>query len=229
MNFIQINECWRIAEESEDSEFYCMIFDSRDSFGFKIVHRATKFESALLGYSAVACLRFISTDDKGKPIVVERYAATSYFFGTHEFEVVEADVFMRRCYGTKLITADKNQPGVMLWLDDIRPAPDGYVWCKTVDEAKGVMLSQNVLHASLDHDLGACEKCLKGRSAEQWLADHNMHSMPNCAHFGTGYEFVCWMEEHQIWPVESCMVHSANPVGRERMKKVIDAYYRRNK
>ena len=23
-----------------------------------------------------------------------------------------------------------------LWIDDVRPAPKGYVWCKSVDEAK---------------------------------------------------------------------------------------------
>ena len=23
-----------------------------------------------------------------------------------------------------------------LWIDDVRPAPEGYVWCKSVNEAK---------------------------------------------------------------------------------------------
>ena len=25
-----------------------------------------------------------------------------------------------------------------LWIDDVRPAPEGYVWCKSVDEAKEI-------------------------------------------------------------------------------------------
>ena len=23
-----------------------------------------------------------------------------------------------------------------LWIDDVRPAPEGYIWCKSVNEAK---------------------------------------------------------------------------------------------
>ena len=26
-----------------------------------------------------------------------------------------------------------------LWVDDVRPAPDGYKWCKSVNEAKEVI------------------------------------------------------------------------------------------
>lgn len=28
-----------------------------------------------------------------------------------------------------------------IWLDDIRPAPEGYVWCKSVNSAKSVIES----------------------------------------------------------------------------------------
>lgn len=30
----------------------------------------------------------------------------------------------------------KNVRGIYLWLDDLRPAPVGYVWVKSVQEAK---------------------------------------------------------------------------------------------
>ena len=26
-----------------------------------------------------------------------------------------------------------------LWVDDVRPAPEGYVWCKSVNEAKALI------------------------------------------------------------------------------------------
>lgn len=26
-----------------------------------------------------------------------------------------------------------------LWIDNVRPAPDGYVWCKNVEEAMGLI------------------------------------------------------------------------------------------
>ena len=30
-----------------------------------------------------------------------------------------------------------------LWIDDVRPAPEGYVWCKSVEEAKDVITYAN--------------------------------------------------------------------------------------
>ena len=30
-----------------------------------------------------------------------------------------------------------------LWIDDVRPAPDGYVWCKSVEEAKNTITNAN--------------------------------------------------------------------------------------
>jgi hypothetical protein len=108
-----------------------------------------------------------------------------------------------------------------LWLDDIRPAPVGWTWVKTADEAREKLQTQIVTHASLDHDLGACETCMGGRTAEQWLEEHNCMQMPNCEHFGTGYTLVCWMEQNDIWPTEFCTIHSRNPAGRMRMAQVI--------
>lgn len=107
-----------------------------------------------------------------------------------------------------------------LWLDDVRPAPDGWVWVKTVDEAKPYFERREVRRASLDHDLGACAECMGGMSTEEWLVKSGMTAMPHCDHFGTGYTLVCWLEETRLWP-EAVNVHSANPVGRERMRQVI--------
>lgn len=111
---------------------------------------------------------------------------------------------------------------VDLWLDDMRPAPDGFVWVKTVDEAKPYFMRREVRHASLDHDLGACPQCLGGKTPEQWLEETAYQSMPHCDHFGTGYSLVCWLEETKLWPA-SMSVHSRNPVGRARMVQAIQA------
>jgi len=108
-----------------------------------------------------------------------------------------------------------------LWLDDIRPAPSGWHHVKNIREAKDVLITGLVTHASLDHDLGACSECMQGKSVEEWMADHNNQAMPNCTHFGTGYDLVTWMEENKIWPTEYINVHSANPVGRARMQQVM--------
>ena len=114
---------------------------------------------------------------------------------------------------------------INLWLDDMRPAPVGWLHVKTVDEARLHIESGRVEHASLDHDLGACETCMDGRTTEEWLAEHNYAAMPNCSHFGTGYDLCLWMAETGHWPKQPPRVHSANPVGRQRMQGVIARYF----
>lgn len=115
---------------------------------------------------------------------------------------------------------------VDLYLDDMRPVPDGWTLVKTVPEAQAYLSLGVVRRASLDHDLGACDACMGGRSAEQWLAETNYQAMPHCEHFGTGYTLVCWMEETGHWPMEKPTVHSANPAGRFKMQAAIARHYR---
>lgn len=117
-----------------------------------------------------------------------------------------------------------NGEKINLWLDDVRPAPIGWLHVKTVGEAKPYLVAGLVKRASLDHDLGACPGCSRrdGESAEEWLLKHGGMAMPNCEHFGTGYTLVCWMEETGHWPDEKPAVHSANPVGAARMRRAID-------
>ena len=111
-----------------------------------------------------------------------------------------------------------------LYLDDMRPTPIGWIGVKTVEEAKRYLETGKVRRASLDHDLGACDRC-NGRTAEQWLEEHDYKSMPHCEHFGTGYTLVCWMEETGHWPQEKPTVHSANPAGAARMRQAINRHY----
>ena len=114
-----------------------------------------------------------------------------------------------------------------LWLDDLRPAPVGWHHVFTVQEAMRALETGNVERASLDHDLGACETCMAGRTPEQWLEESGSTRMPHCEHFGTGYDLVCWMEETGHWPTEKPTVHSANPVGAARMRQAIDREWAR--
>lgn len=127
-----------------------------------------------------------------------------------------------------------------MYLDDMRKPPVGYHLVKNVNEAKDFCMNNRglITDMSLDHDLGACSDCIhrllgiEPGSAPleevqaQWLHKSQMTQMPNCDHFGTGYTFLCWLEENfEYWPVNKPQVHSANPVGRMRMQQVIDAYY----
>ena len=91
---------------------------------------------------------------------------------------------------------------VNLWLDDMRPAPEGWVWCKSVNAAIELMQSDvEVEYASLDHDLGI------------WVSEG-----------GDGPRFVDWMAEFEAWPTKGVAVHSANPVGRSTMLATINRY-----
>lgn len=116
-----------------------------------------------------------------------------------------------------------------LWLDDMRPAPEGWTHVKTIDEAIALLYTGNVRHCSLDHDLGACADCktLYGKTPEEWLHNSNFQTMPNCEHFGTGYMLVRWMYETNTWPLEIPKVHSSNKEGRNKMLSLINAEWER--
>lgn len=116
-----------------------------------------------------------------------------------------------------------------VWLDDIRPAPDGWVWFSGIEGVKEVLLTGQVEELSLDHDLGACPDCMQGKTLEEWLARTDGQSMPHCSHVGTGYDLVCWMEANDIWPLFKPKVHSANPVGRQKMLVAIERSFPREK
>ena len=85
-----------------------------------------------------------------------------------------------------------------LWIDDIRPAPDGFIWCKSVNQAKTAIIAyehqyscDNIL-IDLDNDAADYFKIL------DWLEGKNI--------VDTGYFF---------------KIHSKNPVGIMKMKDII--------
>lgn len=87
-----------------------------------------------------------------------------------------------------------------LYLDDIRIGPDGWTTIRNVFNLMNILEQRDdVTHLSLDHDLGENQK--------------------------TGYDVLCWIEEKvfngQMTNVPVLTIHSANPVGRDRMKMVI--------
>jgi hypothetical protein len=58
-----------------------------------------------------------------------------------------------------------------LWLDDIRPAPEGWTWVKRVEDAIYYADREPVEEMSLDHDLGLAPVCVdcKGEDVEDDL------------------------------------------------------------
>lgn len=87
-----------------------------------------------------------------------------------------------------------------LWLDDLRPAPEGWVWVKTAWDAIEVLGRGGVAEVSLDHDLGGDEH-------------------------GTGQMVASWIEAeayHGRLARLAWRIHSMNPIGAERMKLALE-------
>ena len=94
-----------------------------------------------------------------------------------------------------------------IWVDDVRPAPDGYVWCQTVNEAKDTILVLE-LHATV----------YESNRVELIDLDHDAGDFVNEG--GDYIRILDWLEETgRNYPIR---IHSMNPVGRENMRRIIE-------
>ena len=90
---------------------------------------------------------------------------------------------------------------IKIWIDDVRPAPKGYIWIRSVNEAKRFFNSpigknRIVALVDLDHDAG------------------------DFASFGGDYiRLLDWFEETgRNYPIR---LHSMNPIGVQNMRRII--------
>ena len=108
-----------------------------------------------------------------------------------------------------------------IWLDDIRPIPEGYdFWAKNYYEMIGLLISGNVTFVSFDHDLGM-------------LGNETILDPKN-----TGYEVAKVIEglasgdgDFYIKPI-GWDIHSANPAGRRNIElamKSAERFWSQNK
>lgn len=93
---------------------------------------------------------------------------------------------------------------VKIWLDDIRPAPTGYIRTKSVNDTKRVI-----------------EKCIKAGLHMELDLDHDLGDYANDG--GDGICLIKWLIENEIFP--TVRLHTMNPVGWENMKALIDRYW----
>ena len=96
-----------------------------------------------------------------------------------------------------------------LWIDDVRPAPAGYFWCRTVDDAKVTILKYS---NRIDWDNNLVD--------DIELIDID-HDAGDYAIFGGDYiKLLDWLEETgRNYPIR---IHSANPVGVQNMRRIIE-------
>ena len=96
-----------------------------------------------------------------------------------------------------------------LWIDDVRPAPKGYTWIKSVNSAKS--------------QIEECEYMYNAsRQKEFWkieLIDIDHDAGDFSTEGGDYVKLLDWLEETgRNYPVR---IHSMNPVGRENMRAII--------
>ena len=111
-----------------------------------------------------------------------------------------------------------------LWVDDVRPCPDGWFWAKNANHAIEIFSNPpegGITDASLDHDLGYTDPELwdpsYGRPAPGVAPGYDWEAP-------TGYDLVKWIVANDAWPTETLAVHSANPVGAKTMRDLIEKH-----
>lgn len=84
-----------------------------------------------------------------------------------------------------------------VFLDDVREPPMGWDVARSMAECVELLKANEVEQLSLDHDLG--------------------EGLP------TGLDMVDWLVANDVWP-PVITVHTANPVGRQRMIATLQRY-----
>lgn len=95
------------------------------------------------------------------------------------------------------------------WIDDVRPAPKGYRWFKTVNAVKRAIRRIEFVYQHTNNELYRIE-----------LIDID-HDAGDFARYGGDYiELLNWLEE--TGRSYSIRIHSMNPVGVANMRRIIE-------
>ena len=97
-----------------------------------------------------------------------------------------------------------------LWIDDVRPAPEGYFWCKSVIDAKYIIETYNNYiggFSTKTHDI-----------IELIDIDHDAGDYASDG--GDYIKLLDWLEATgRNYPIR---IHSQNPVGVANMRRIIE-------
>lgn len=99
-----------------------------------------------------------------------------------------------------------------LWIDDVRPAPEGYVWIKSVNKAKIVI-----------ETLEVCKDVFIDSDCHIELIDLDYDSGDYEKDGGPYIKLMDWLvETNRMYPLA---FHSQNPVGSAAMKRMYRRYW----
>ena len=101
-----------------------------------------------------------------------------------------------------------------LWIDDLRPAPEGYILFQTVNDAlRYIRLHSEFIDIiDLDHDAGDC--AIEGGDYISIL--NELERLSN-RRTSEGYYWNSWLKNQVVFHI-----HSMNPVGVENMRRIIE-------
>jgi hypothetical protein len=86
-----------------------------------------------------------------------------------------------------------------LWVDDAKPAPEGWAVARTYDDAYRLLRDYSYAEVAFDHDLG------------------DTHVPER-----TGYTLLCAIERGELRRPQRATIISWNPVGVRRMRVLLD-------
>lgn len=102
-----------------------------------------------------------------------------------------------------------------LWIDDIRHPPDGYVWCKSVNEAmEAIKRNEYINRRYRIHTSAGIEP-----EDEVEIIDTDHDAGDYAADGGDYIKLLDWLEQtHRNYKIH---IHSMNPVGVANMRAII--------
>ena len=120
-----------------------------------------------------------------------------------------------------------------LWIDDVRPAPEGYTWDRSVNEAKWRISYSETMYWALcmDEKYKSDEQLELGGETRELIKEKKKlyqievididHDAGDYANDGGDYiKLLDWLEETgRNYPIR---IHSMNPVGVENMRRIIE-------
>ena len=117
-----------------------------------------------------------------------------------------------------------------LWVDDVREAPEGYLWCKSVNEARECIIDHEetlkclnkkydrAIKGNLDRYIEQIRSAIIFSTIDLIDIDHDAGEFVNDG--GDYIKLLDWLEETgRSYPIR---IHSQNPVGVENMRRIIE-------